>query len=218
MATVIGKTSSRIDDLLSEFVVNGEIVGGQLFLVANNGAKLNVGTIVEQAPTGSLMMWPTATAPSGYLLCNGGTFSSDEYPELATVLGDTYGTHAGTTYFLPDFSGRSPVGVGTATGATGATAKTLAQKGGAETHTLALSQIPNATGIIAIHGGEGGSGMYYATGVFAASPIHTHYRPPTGATTPGAGSLININYNLGGGGQPHPNMHPFLGINFIIKF
>jgi hypothetical protein len=53
--------------------------------------------------TGDIKRWPTTTPPAGWLLCNGGTFSSTTYPALAAVLGDTYGTHAGTTYYLPKF-------------------------------------------------------------------------------------------------------------------
>lgn len=51
--------------------------------------------------TGEIKEWAGATIPPGYLLCNGGSFSSVTYPELAAVLGDTYGVHSGTTYYLP---------------------------------------------------------------------------------------------------------------------
>ena len=42
-------------------------------------------------------MWPTAIAPTGYLLCNGDTYSSATYPALFAVLGTTT---------LPDFRGK----------------------------------------------------------------------------------------------------------------
>ena len=42
-------------------------------------------------------MWPTTTAPSGYLICDGSTYSSVTYPALFNVLGTTT---------LPDFRGK----------------------------------------------------------------------------------------------------------------
>ncbi|ECE0486434.1 tail fiber protein [Salmonella enterica subsp. enterica] len=36
-------------------------------------------------PTGSPIPWPTATPPSGYLLCNGQSFNTAAYPKLASV-------------------------------------------------------------------------------------------------------------------------------------
>ncbi len=63
-------------------------------------------------PAGVIHMWPTATAPAGYLLCDGSTFDSTVHPDLATALGDTFGVHSGTTYYLPDFRERYPAGAG----------------------------------------------------------------------------------------------------------
>ncbi len=36
-------------------------------------------------PVGVPVPWPTATPPTGWLKCNGATFSAEEYPELAKV-------------------------------------------------------------------------------------------------------------------------------------
>ncbi len=49
--------------------------------------------------------------PQGWLLCNGGEFSQLDYPELATLIGDTYGIRNGNLFQLPDLRGRSPLGV-----------------------------------------------------------------------------------------------------------
>jgi len=49
--------------------------------------------------------------PSGWLLCDGGQFSSAEYPELALMVGDVYGQRSGVLFRLPDLRGRTPVGV-----------------------------------------------------------------------------------------------------------
>ena len=64
-------------------------------------------------PTGMISPFGGATAPTDWLLCNGDSFDSGTYPDLATVLGDLYGDHSGTTYYLPDLQGRMPIGAGT---------------------------------------------------------------------------------------------------------
>ena len=42
-------------------------------------------------------MWATTSIPTGYLLCDGSTYSSVTYPDLFAVLGTTT---------LPDFRGK----------------------------------------------------------------------------------------------------------------
>lgn len=53
----------------------------------------------------------TGAIPNGWLLCDGGQFSSSDYPELALLVGDIYGTRSGVLFRLPDLRGRTPVGV-----------------------------------------------------------------------------------------------------------
>jgi hypothetical protein len=43
--------------------------------------------IADVMPTGAIIAYGSATAPSGFLRCNGTTFSSVSYPELNAVLG-----------------------------------------------------------------------------------------------------------------------------------
>lgn len=156
-----------------------------------------------QVTTGEIKMWPTANAPEGYFLCNGGTFSSDEYPALATLLGDTFGTHSGTTYYLPDFRGRSPMGIG--------------------------GQVPEQ-----LAGWNLNMGAKYGS---VKSEAHTHFyfvgMAEDSAFTPnwdldyaGAGGLpftrsATWNTNVqSGNSEPNGNagnVHPVLGVNFIIK-
>lgn len=59
--------------------------------------------------TGSLIIWPTATPPDGYLECDGSALSRTTYAALFAVLGTTYGkgagTQADTTFRVPDLRG-----------------------------------------------------------------------------------------------------------------
>ena len=43
MATVVGKTSTRIDQLLSDLVVTVALVDGNLIITKHDGTELNVG-------------------------------------------------------------------------------------------------------------------------------------------------------------------------------
>ena len=58
---------------------------------------------------GTLIIWPAATPPAGYLECDGSALSRTTYAALFAVLGTTYGQGAGTTasttFRLPDLRG-----------------------------------------------------------------------------------------------------------------
>lgn len=96
---------------------------------------------VFETPAGVITPFGGSSAPSGWLLCDGSSFSSDSYPDLAAVLGDTYGVHSGTTYYLPNLKGRIPVGRDS-----GQTEfDVLGELGGAKTHTLTEAEMPSHT-------------------------------------------------------------------------
>lgn len=69
-------------------------------------SSLNAAIVASYAPTGSVTMWTTTTAPTGYLICNGAAISRTTYAALFAVLGTTYGPGNGSTTFnLPDLRG-----------------------------------------------------------------------------------------------------------------
>lgn len=60
--------------------------------------------------TGMVQMWTTATAPSGYLLCNGAAISRTTFAALFAVIGTTYGSGDGSTTFnVPNMAAYSGV-------------------------------------------------------------------------------------------------------------
>jgi microcystin-dependent protein len=59
-------------------------------------------------PTGSIAMWPTATAPTNWLFLDGATYNQSTYPALAAVFGVTSGT-----FTLPDMRDRFAAGAST---------------------------------------------------------------------------------------------------------
>lgn len=57
-------------------------------------------------PTGEVKMWPTNTAPTGYLECDGAAVSRTTYAALFAVIGTVWGTGDGSTTFnVPDLRG-----------------------------------------------------------------------------------------------------------------
>lgn len=120
-------------------------------------------------------MYAGASAPSGWLLCDGASYLRADYAALFAVIGTTYGSADGTHFNVPDFRGRSPIGVGTGTGGgasgtglpTGGTALTAVARGGwkgEETH--ALTSAENATHSHKVNPPSTASGN--------ASVTHTH--------------------------------------------
>ncbi len=144
------------------------------------------------AVVGSLIMWVGAAAPSGWLLCDGTAISRSTYATLFAIIGESFGIGDGSTTFnLPDFRGRVPLGVGQGTGLT---QRAMADTGGAETHTIIASELPSTV-------------MFRGPRMAATSN-----------TTVGASTALGVGDNTGtvGVSIPFSIIPPFLGINFII--
>jgi len=142
-------------------------------------------------PIGTVLATARVTAPDGWLLCNGSAVSRSLYSALFGVIGTTYGIGDGSlTFNLPDLRGRSPIGVGTGPGLT---TRTLGQQIGAETHVLTENEMAPHT---------------HLTGISTPSTVFGGAAWPSTLLT----NLLNT-----GGGQAHPNMQPFLVVNWMIR-
>ena len=154
---------------------------------------------VDGVPAGVVLDFAGATSPSGYLLCQGQAVSRATYSTLFSVIGTTWGAGDGSTSFnLPDFRRRVTVGSG-GTG-TSALGNNLANVGGAETHTLTVSEIPT-------HSHTGG----------AFWPNSTQPRAEQNQTAGPEDYTHFTNTGAVGGGQSHGNMQPSVIVNKIIK-
>jgi len=56
--------------------------------------------------TGAVILWPTDTAPSGFLECDGSSLLRATYAALFAIIGTLYGTADVTHFNLPDYRGR----------------------------------------------------------------------------------------------------------------
>lgn len=69
------------------------------------------------SPTGAVQFFAQATAPDGWLVCDGREVSRAAYPELFDAIGETYGAGNGAnTFNLPNLIGRFPEGASTNVG------------------------------------------------------------------------------------------------------
>lgn len=106
----------------STLVVADEGIAAQsnvdLINIKGQGAKATAAAAgqveikIDGCPAGAILMWPTASAPTDWLLCEGQSLSTTTYAALFAVIGYTYGG-AGASFNLPDLRSRFPIGAGT---------------------------------------------------------------------------------------------------------
>jgi len=177
-----------------------------------------IATAVASAnPTGVLLMWPTTTAPSGYLLCNGTAVSRTTYAALFAAIGTTFGAGDLTTTFnLPDFRDRMPIGAGSiysANSSGGSADAIVVSHTHTTTNTLAFAgdALPAHSHTIVKASGTGGSGVASGAGGGSATTTSVSGGTPTGTIT---GSVTNATTGSSG---TNANLPPYRGIYFIIK-
>ena len=77
-------------------------------------SRIAGGTLYADAPIGAILAFGGATAPAGWLLCQGQAVSRTTYAALFAVIGTAYGAGDGSTTFnLPDPREAALVGAGT---------------------------------------------------------------------------------------------------------
>jgi microcystin-dependent protein len=159
---------------------------------------------------GEIRMFGGNFAPAGWALCQGQLLAISENDTLFNLIGTTYGGDGQTTFALPNLSSRVPVHMGTLSGTT----FTIGEAAGTETVTLTTNQIPAHTHTATCYPVAGNSGD--PTGKRWASSADTSINPY--ALPAAADSSMNAGaIGPDGGSQPHDNMIPFLGLNFIIS-
>lgn len=148
-------------------------------------------------------------APRNFALCDGQLLAIAQNTALFSLLGTTYGGDGRTTFALPDLRGRVPIHPGNGPGLT---SRRLGERGGAEDVTLNVNQIPahnhSANAVTPAGNSNDAAGNYWADDAGVSSGTY-HTGPANAAMN--AGTIGNT-----GGSQPHPNMQPFLAVNFII--
>lgn len=163
---------------------------------------------------GEIRMFGGNFAPIGWAMCDGQIVSIAENDALYTLLGTTYGGDGINTFGLPDLRGRVATHQGSKNGQT----YVMGQKTGVESVTLTTAQMPAHTHPFFAVGTAATVGVpTTATMISDQSPTGTvinAYKPYDSANT--QVPLTPNSTTPAGGSQPHENMQPYLGINFII--
>jgi microcystin-dependent protein len=168
-------------------------------------------------PTGSIIDFAGSTAPVGFLMNDGASYLTADYPNLFSVIGYTFGGSGGN-FNVPNKQRRTSVGAGGV--GTAELGNTVGNTGGEETHTLTVPEIPS--------------------GLTVSDPGHNHhetwrFNPPGGvATNYVNGNLYNVGgsvetsasdtstdptgISVGGGNGAHNIIQPSIIFTSIIKY
>jgi hypothetical protein len=181
------------------------IPSGPTAAAGTNTTQLATTAFVTQnaVQTGTINMWPTSSAPTGYLLCDGAAVSRTTYAALFGVVSTTFGVGDGSTTFnLPNYTNRMPYG--TTIGATGGSATTTIAKANLPDYNLNVTD-PGHVHSIQSEVITAAAGPYTIPFQGRAQSMNTN------------SAVTGITVALGGSGTALNILPPYLGINFIIK-
>jgi microcystin-dependent protein len=177
-----------------------------LGLVALTGAELQAGGIYEFMsdgtywqlltpsvasilPAGMIADFGMASAPPGWLLCDGSVVSQSTYAALYAAIGSTWNTggEGAGNFRLPNAQRRNRVGSGGSATSTAFTGTTVGSYGGEETHTLLEAELAPHT-----HTTGAGSILTAGTGIPYTDTAPTSEFSSTSTTTStGSGTAFN---------------------------
>jgi microcystin-dependent protein len=154
---------------------------------------------------GEIKLYGGSILPTGFLRCDGSAVSRTTYADLFSVIGVSFGSGDGiSTFNLPDFGSRVPIGVGTGTDGNNERTTLLGTKEGEFEHTLTIDEMPS-------HRHSWSLGANVVANATSAHAAVTNYNS-TG------GGLGVATMNSTGGYQSHNNMQPSVGVYYIIKY
>jgi microcystin-dependent protein len=162
-----------------------------------------------------IVMFAGNFAPRGWAFCQGQIMSISQNTALFSLLGTTYGGNGQTTFALPDLRGRVPVGTGQGPGLP---AVNLGQMSGEPTHTLIITEMPAHNHTVATQANVS-SAAGNSTNPSGNFPAVSTTRDNVYANASNAtmnASAVQTTIGVAGGSQPHNNMQPYLGMNYII--
>jgi len=159
-------------------------------------------------------------APQGFAFCDGQILAISTNTALFSLLGTNYGGNGQSNFALPDLRGRVPLHVGGSQGP-GLSPYSLGQQGGTETVTLTTGQMPGHNHTLVVDNSPS-TASAPSNGAFIGQGPSTGSGPNATQLkiyTSDAVQQITLNpqsIGISGGNQPHPNIQPFLGLNFLI--
>lgn len=152
----------------------------------------------DTLPIGAIVPYGSDDIPTNWLLCDGSEVSRTTYASLFSAIGTNFGEGDGeTTFNLPDFRSRIPLGKDVSDEDFDTLGKTYGEK----EHTLTIDEMPKHKHRIDNYRGSGSQNWGGLTGVANVDGV-VQGTPTTTET---------------GGGLPHNIVQPSLVTNYIIK-
>jgi microcystin-dependent protein len=155
-----------------------------------------------------IIMFAGNFAPRNWAFCQGQTINIASNTALFSLLGTTFGGNGQTTFMLPDFRGRMPVGAGQGPGLSN---YNLGQTGGNQTLTLTSSNMPAHAHAITLNcSAQSANSTTPVSNFPAVSEENPLYHSMQNAT------MENSTTGSAGGSQPFSIIPPVIGMNFVI--
>ena len=156
---------------------------------------------------GEIRLFAGNFAPQGWMQCQGQLMAIAENETLFNLIGTTYGGDGQTTFALPDLQGRVPVHQGQGLGLS---PRVVGEKGGTETVTLQLNQLPAHTH--ALHASTAAASITTPASALLGATTVASYDSNPATTAMAAGAVSSA-----GGNAPHNNMAPSMAITYIVS-
>ena len=145
----LASASVQKDTLNTNCFDQASIVGGAGTSASINTAGVQLAMLASAVanalcPTGSILAYGSSTAPSGWLLCDGTSYSTTTYANLYAVIGSSYGTASAGNFNVPDLRGLFIRGASLGAGTTNdpdSAARTAFMTGGATGNNIGSYQV-----------------------------------------------------------------------------
>lgn len=175
--------------------------------------------LFAQPYIGEIRLFAGNFAPVGWAFCDGALLPISENDALFNLIGTTYGGDGQSTFALPDFRGRVPIGAGQGAGLSN---RIIGQTIGQESITISTANMPSHThlGQIVVNNGNATSSIPTASSSIATSGIFSGrtFMPNLSYTSNAPDILIaTVTTSSVGNSQPVSISRPRLGMNYIIS-
>ena len=189
-------------------VVMMALAATAVLMVAATRAPANTGA---EPFIGEITMFGGTFAPRGWAFCDGQLLPISENSALFSLLGTTYGGDGRTTFALPDLRGRVAIHAGNGPGLT---PRTQGSKGGQETVTLNVMEMPVHSHTLNF--AQDAASATSPDGAMPAVPAGDGIMLFGKMGESGAGMFHEATVGKTGGSQPHQNMQPYGTVRYII--
>jgi len=160
---------------------------------------------------GEIKMFAGTFPPMYWQFCWGQTLAISQFSSLFALIGTQFGGDGISNFTLPDLRGRVPIGAGIGLNLT---PRTQGDKGGAETVTLATTNLPAHTHIVKcdVSSGPPQQSNTPVNNLPSTTSSGTGYAPGTANNSSMKADMLASS----GSGQSHDNMPPWGCLNYII--